>query len=830
MMRAYSRYGPLPQIGRSRLWSRVVLVSLLLLAAVRVLPAQDDDPIRREGFFYQQRAFPGDRIPAQALNTALAQMYTRWPQTRAGRSSGVFSSLVNSFSTWTSIGPAPIGLGTGRETVGRITSIALDPTNAQVLYIGGATGGVWKTTNGGTTWTPLSDNECGLATGSLAIDPVNPQIVYAGTGEENFSSDSYQGCGVLRSTNGGATWTQLGASSFILPSGSASRIGKLLIDVASAGSVTSTVLLAGSQTGLWKSDNSGSTWSLSLAGIITDLVADPTAAGTYTAAIGATSGGTSNGIYRTTDFGANWTKLSGGLPTSSLGRIALGVAPSAPNVMYAAIQTTSVNTILGIWKTLDNGNSWSKLTATNASCGSQCWYNLVLTVDPTQPDRVIFGGVSLYGSTDGGTTFSTMGSGVVHVDHHAFLFDPKTPTTMYSGNDGGIFRSVDGGATWVSLNTNLALTQFYPGISVHPTDASIIVGGAQDNGTLQWSGVAMWASLPIGGDGGFTATDYRTGNTTFGSCQWPSCIPYRRDFPSTTFRTKGTGLVTSDRGAFIPPMVMDPVNPTVLYFGTFRLYRTANSGDLWAPISGDVTNGTGTIRTIAVAPSDTATIYVGASDGAVQVSSDVGVTWTNISAGLPLKSITYIAVDPRDPRTAYVTLSGYGTGHVWKTTNRGATWTDISYDLPNVPVNTVVLQRGSRELDIGTDIGVFALPEGLTTWQPLAAGLPNTVVHDLLYDGKRGRLIAATHGRGMFTLAVAGAALRGNVTASGTLSALDAQAILSSVVGLPLPTGAKRFPNGDANCDGDVTAVDALIVLSKLVGLPTGTACVGTVR
>jgi len=829
-MRTHSRYGPLPQIGRPRLWSRVALLSLLLLSAVRVLPAQDDDPIRREGFFYQQRAFPGDRIPAQALNTALAQMYTRWPQTRAGRSSGVFSSLVNSFSTWTSIGPAPIGLGTGRETVGRITSIALDPTNAQVLYIGGATGGVWKTTNGGTTWTPLSDNECGLATGSLAIDPVNPQIVYAGTGEENFSSDSYQGCGVLRSTNGGATWTQLGASSFILPSGSASRIGKLLIDVASAGSVTSTVLLAGSQTGLWKSDNSGSTWSLSLAGIITDLVADPTAAGTYTAAIGATSGGTSNGIYRTTDFGANWTKLSGGLPTSSLGRIALGVAPSAPNVMYAAIQTTSVNTILGIWKTLDNGNSWSKLTATNASCGSQCWYNLVLTVDPTQPDRVIFGGVSLYGSTDGGTTFSTMGSGVVHVDHHAFLFDPKTPTTMYSGNDGGIFRSVDGGATWVSLNTNLALTQFYPGISVHPTDASIIVGGAQDNGTLQWSGVAMWASLPIGGDGGFTATDYRTGNTTFGSCQWPSCIPYRRDFPSTTFRTKGTGLVTSDRGAFIPPMVMDPVNPTVLYFGTFRLYRTANSGDLWAPISGDVTNGTGTIRTIAVAPSDTATIYVGASDGAVQVSSDVGVTWTNISAGLPLKSITYIAVDPRDPRTAYVTLSGYGTGHVWKTTNRGATWTDISYDLPNVPVNTVVLQRGSRELDIGTDIGVFALPEGLTTWQPLAAGLPNTVVHDLLYDGKRGRLIAATHGRGMFTLAVAGAALRGNVTASGTLSALDAQAILSSVVGLPLPTGAKRFPNGDANCDGDVTAVDALIVLSKLVGLPTGTACVGTVR
>ena len=810
---------------------RAVAVSLLLLAAARVLPAQDDDPLRREGYFYQQRAFPGDRIPAQALNNALSQMYQRWPQTRSGRSASPYASLVNSFSSWTSIGPAPIGLsGVGNETAGRITSIAIDPKNSQTLYIGGATGGVWKTTNGGTTWTPLTDNECGLAIGSVAVDPVNPQIVYAGTGEENFSSDSYQGCGVLRSTNGGATWTQLGATTFISASGTASRIGKLVIDPASAGSTTTTTLFAASQTGLWKSDNSGSTWTLSLAGIMTDMVADPTTPGVFTVAVGSTSGPSINGIYRTTDYGANWTKLSGGLPTSSVGRIALGMSPSMPNVLYAAVQTTSANTLLGIWKTFDAGNTWTKLAATNASCSTQCWYNLVLAVDPSQPDRVMFGGVSLYASSDGGISFSTMGSGVVHVDHHAFVFDPATPGTMYSGNDGGIFRSVDGGVSWVSLNTNLALTQFYPGISVHPTDASIIVGGAQDNGTMQWSGVARWATVPIGGDGGFTAMDFRTGNTTFGSCQWPSCTPFRRDAPSTSFRAKGTGLVSSDRGAFIPPMVMDPVNPAVLYFGTYRLYRTANSGDLWAPVSGDVTNGTGTIRTIAIAPTDTATIYVGSSDGAVQVSTDVGVTWTNISAGLPLKSVTYIAVDPRDPRTAYVTLSGFGSGHVWRTTNRGASWTDISYDLPNVPVNTVVLQRGSRELDIGTDIGVFALPEGLTTWQPLAAGLPNTVVHDLVYDGKRGRLIAATHGRGMFTLAVAGSALRGNVTATGTLSALDAQAILAAVVGLPLPAGAKRFPHGDANCDGDVTAVDALVVLSKLVGLPTGTACVGTVR
>lgn len=816
----------------TRRWSgsrRALACAALVLGAFRTAAAQDDDPLRREGFFYQQRAFPADRIPAHALGDALTQMYTRWPQTRAGRSAGVFSSLVNSTASWTSIGPAPISIGvTGSETSGRINSIAIDPTDPRILYVGAATGGVWKSTNGGTSWTPLTDNECGLAMGSIVIDPVNPQILYAGTGEENFSSDSYQGCGVLRSTNGGASWTQLGASTFVTASGGASRIARVVIDFASAGTTSATVLLVASQTGLWKSDNSGSTWTLSLAGVITDLIGDPTAAGTYTAAIGSVNGGTSNGIYRTTDFGATWTKLSGGLPTASVGRINLGMAATAPNIMYASVQATSSTTLLGIWKTLDGGNSWNKLTATNASCSNQCWYNMVLAVDPAQPNHVVFGGVSLFQSLDGGTTFSTLGSGVVHVDHHAFVFDQATPTTMYSGNDGGIFRSTDAGATWVSLNTNLALTQFYPGISVHPTDATIIVGGAQDNGTMQWNGTSKWPTL-FGGDGGFTAVNYKTGNTTFVTCQWPTCAPLRRD-GSASFLTKGTGLNSGDRGAFIPPLVMDPVNPAVLYFGTYRLYRTSNSGDLWSTVSGDVTNGTGTIRTIAVAPSDTNTIYVGSSDGAVQVTTDLGVTWTNVSAGLPLKSVTYIAVDPRDPRTAWVTVSGFGTGHVWKTTNRGASWTDVSYDLPNVPVNTVVLQKGSRELDIGTDIGVFALPEGVTSWQPLAAGLPNTVVHDLLYDGARGRLIAATHGRGMFTLAVAPAALRGNITGSGTLSALDAQAILSAVVGLPLPSGAKRFPNGDANCDGDVTAVDALIVLSKLVGLPTGTACVGTIR
>ena len=201
-----------------------------------------------------------------------------------------------------------------------------------------------------------------------------------------------------------------------------------------------------------------------------------------------------------------------------------------------------------------------------------------------------------------------------------------------------------------------------------------------------------------------------------------------------------------------------------------------------------------------------------------------------MTGGLPLRFISRIAVDPLDTRTAWLTVSGYNSGHVFKTTNAGASWSDISYNLPNVPANAVTLQRGSRELDVATDIGVFALPLGASTWTPLAAAMPNVPVIDLVYDGPRGRLIAGTHGRGMFALATSSAVLRGNVTNTGTLSALDAQAILAAVVGLPLPPGATRYPNGDANCDGDVTAVDALLVLSKVVGLNTLNACVGTIR
>jgi len=371
-------------------------------------------------------------------------------------------------------------------------------------------------------------------------------------------------------------------------------------------------------------------------------------------------------------------------------------------------------------------------------------------------------------------------------------------------------------------------------VSFNPFNATDIIGGTQDNGTVEWNGVNLWPSV-IGGDGGYTAIDFRTGTTAYGENQWTqnagSNGPRRRDPGSTFFLSRATGINTGDRAQFIPPLVMDPGNPSVLYFGTFMLYRTDDRGTKWTSISPDLSRtGSATVSAIAASPIDSQTIFVGMSDGNVQVTSNLGRTWTVSTAGLPNRFVSDFALERRDPRAAYVVFGGFGGGHVFRTADRGATWTNISYDLPDIPVLSIALQPGSGELDVGTDLGVFSLAAAATSWKPVTNGLPNVSVYDVVYDEVRSRLIAATHGRGMFSLDVTVTGLRGDITNDGAVTALDAQAILASVVGLPLPAGAVRYPNGDANCDGDVTAADALIVLSKVVGAPIGASCVGTVK
>ncbi|MDQ6703967.1 MAG: hypothetical protein M3Z96_13245 [Pseudomonadota bacterium] len=389
------------------------------------------------------------RIPPGAYQSALQDYNQKWGKAERQPEVGGPATAAITTTVWKPIGPAPIA--TSPTFSGRINSIAIHPFDPKIIFIGAAEGGVWKTVDGGGSWVPLTDRQCSLAMGAIAIDPINPNIVYAGTGEENFSGDSYYGCGVLRSTDGGASWTQLGASTFVFPFGGGASISRIVVDPATAGSTTTTKIYVASSpygvpSGVYRSTDSGTTWSLVLDGggvPATDLVVDPkTPANVYAAlAFGSSS---SSGVYKSTNGGASWSKLGGGLPAANVGRISLAISRSAPATLYASFSDSSSGGLLGVFKTTNGGATWTQLAATGASCASQCWYDMYLAVDPTNANTVYFGGFSIYKSTNGGASFANIG-GPIHVDHHAFAFRPTNHNVIYAGSDGGIFRSADAG-------------------------------------------------------------------------------------------------------------------------------------------------------------------------------------------------------------------------------------------------------------------------------------------------------------------------------------------------------------------------------------------------
>lgn len=716
------------------------LAALLVLGPTLAAQAPvPDTPQLRWEFFYQKRAYPFDRIPADAVARAQAQAMAR-------RSNLLLAPPPITGSAWTSIGPAAIPINGG--SIGRLTTIAVHPTDPGTIYVGGAQGGVWKSTTGGASWTPMTDGECSLAMGWIAIDPVDPDIVYAGTGEQHFSADSYYGCGLLRSVDGGASWTQLGASVFRTSNGGA-KISRVVLDPTTAGTVATTRLYVASDFGLHISTNGGASFALALSGVVTDLVMDPTDPTVLYAAVRGV------GVYKSIDSGVSWILRSTGFATSTW-RINLAIAPSAPDTLYASVQSGGGSDLAGIWRTTDGAATWGQRSATNASCGNQCWYDMTMAVDPGNPDVVYFGGVYLYKSTDGAAAFTNV-SGSIHVDQHVLAFAPSDAGQLFVGNDGGIFRSTDGGGSWTSLNTDLVLTQFYEGIALHPWEPQTVMGGTQDNGTLTFYGDPSWWHV-LGGDGGFTAIDHRDPTVRYAETQWVSNSGYsgpRRDDGAGFFQLRTNGIDLSDRALFIPPLVMDPIDPATLYFGTYRVYRTTDRAASWMLISPDLTLGvSGRISAIAPAPSDPSMIYVGTSDGLVQWTDDGGQTWT--PRPLPTSGQRYvqdIAVDPRDPLTAWVVVSGFLTPHVFRTTDGGVTFTNVSGSLPDSPVNAVVVDPTSRAtVIIGTDVGAYLSTDSGTTWTGLTTGMPNVAVFDVAYNANTGTLIAATHGRGMFRL------------------------------------------------------------------------------
>jgi photosystem II stability/assembly factor-like uncharacterized protein len=684
-------------------------------------PGSGEKPFRRLEWFLESRLQPDGSYPAGARWNAYLDVL-------ANREAP--GSAEVPAANWTSLGPNNIA--------GRILDLAFDPNNPGVIWAGAASGGIWRSANDGQSWAPRDDQLPTLAIGCIVTHPTHSNIIYMGTGEGSFNIDAVDGVGVLKSTDGGATWSQTGLS-WLLSQGQA--VNEMVIDP-----VKPNVLVAATRDGVYRTDDAGVSWKRTLAAATgwmdaKDLVIDPSNSNILFAAAGYPWGSGNNGIYKSTDNGVTWTKLAGGLPGgATMGRASLAISASNPNTVYAGIARTinSGASLLGIYRTTDGGETWTRQSNSPNHYSAQGWYNNVIAVDPANPNIVYSGGMNIYKSTDGGVTWATITNGI-HVDFHAIAFNNGA---LYAGTDGGVYKSTTGGSSWTSLNSGLVTMQFYK-MGSDFNNANKAMGGTQDNGTNEYRGGPGWTKR-LGGDGGEVIYDYSNSNIIYAEYQNGSHLKSLDGGVSWFAADAGV-----PSGPWVTPVEMDPANPNVLYtIGSGNLYKTSNGAGSWSLLF----NAAEALEEdIQVAPSDPQTIYV-AGDNVIYRSANGGASFSKISAGLAVTNITALAVHPEQPQTLYVTIGGWNAAsHVYKTTNAGGSWQNMTKNLPNVPCNTIVIDPLYPEMVyVGTDLGVFVSTDGGETWNDWNTGLPNVVVDELDIQASARVIRAATHGRGMY--------------------------------------------------------------------------------
>lgn len=670
--------------------------------------------------------------------------------------------LAREENYWVPRGPAPSHFGGWAfgDVAGRISSLSADWTN-NVLYAGSASGGVWKSTNDGLTWTSIFDNGGTTTIGTIAVDPNNPQILYVGTGENNAGCEDYFGIGLVRSADGGATWkTRNGSGTATLED--LSYFANVVVDPRD-----SNHLVVGGQTracntgnqrsgALYSSNDAGVSWTRRLDNAsIYEIQQDPTVRDIFWAA-------TDKGIYKSIDNGVTWTvQTASGLPNGNTGRTELTIAPSNSSYVYALFGSPNE-----LWRTTDGGKSWTRQATGNSACDGQCWYNMVLRVHTTDPNTVIRGTIHVFRSTDGGKNWTDLSndwgaSQKVHQDTHELLMNPHEPNTFYVGCDGGIWKTTDLGATFQNRNPGLNITQFYA-VDVHPTDTGIICGGAQDNSSLARRDNNTWELQEVTGDGFVCLIDPKDPNYAF-------LTSYPNDTPSIYRSTTGpfgsfqfisgtsSGIKGGESANWVTPYTLDPSSPNVMYLGTTHVYRSVDHGTTWTPVGpADLTGGSGgNILSLEVDRNFTQVIYAGTTGGKLWRSSNAGGEFTDISSGLPAgRSINDVAGDPTNPQRALAVVGGFNTAHLFEW-NQGGTWVARGNGLPNLPANTVLMLT-DKDVFVGTDSGVFRSTDGGINFEPFMNGLPQgLVVTDLKFNLSANLITAGTYGRGAWQVNVA---------------------------------------------------------------------------
>ncbi|MDB5105962.1 MAG: hypothetical protein JWP91_3651 [Fibrobacteres bacterium] len=684
---------------------------------------------------------PNDLVKAKSHVKTMQASSTAWPNTTQAAPSGAVMPLTAGIqrTDWTAIGPGNIG--------GRTRSLVVDPTNPNILYLGAVGGGLWKSVNGGANWTVLSDFMASIAIGSLVIDPKNPNILYAGTGEI-YPYDGLRGAGIFKSTNAGVTWTQLSFTAnpnwYYVP--------RLAISP-----TNSQVLLACTQTGIWRTTDGGATWSLTTSDVGVDVHFHPTDGNKAVASTSA------NPAMWSADGGATWN-VSTGMPSFS-GRSELAIAKSNPNVMYASVYNNNGD----LYRSTDGGHTWAAQNTGNALTGGQGWYDNAIWVDPLNENNLLLGGTGLLKSTNAGVAWDYVWVGELHADQHLIVEVGGYSATnrgVYVVNDGGIFKSdnflnLPNSSYWVSLNHDLGVTQFYAGAG--NINNGMVMGGTQDNGTPRYNGTYNgWIDI-IGADGGWTASDPNLGGDGssfwYGETQYWSTVRVHLDAAGNVL--DNTYFYGSDENQelFIPPMILDPNDPQRLYKGGGRLWRLDNARTALPEAPWSVVRETGeTISAIAVAPGNSNIIWVGHAGGTVMMTTNglaAVPTWTTrtIGSNPQYRMCTRITIDPTNTNRVYATFGGFEANNVYKSEDAGLTWTDITSNLPDVPVRTLVVNKwNTNRIYIGTELGVFASENRGGAWSPSNEGPANASVDELFWVGNR--LYAATHGRGMFRITV----------------------------------------------------------------------------
>jgi photosystem II stability/assembly factor-like uncharacterized protein len=709
------------------------------------------------------------------------------------------TGLLDNF-TFRSLGPASMG--------GRIVDLEGHADRPGLLYAASASGGVWKTNNYGTTWEPITDSTPVFSVGDIAVAPSNPDILYVGAGEHNSQRSAHYGDGVYKSTDGGKTWANVGLKETL----HIGRIGVSAKDpnvayVAAIGPLYK----EGGMRGVYKTTDGGKTWTQVLKGEnattgFIELIVDPrdhnvVYAASYDRLRRAWSireSGPGSAMWKTTDGGKNWTKLAGGLPTGDIGRIGMDVYPGDSKIIYAIVENrnrVTDETLTSeqmaamdeeeieafevaqraagaeVYKTIDAGKTWKKVNDTRIDTS---YYYGQIHVDPKDSNVVYNLAVPLHQSVDGGKTWKSIGNRI-HVDHHSLWIDPSNTQHVYVGNDGGLYRSYDRGATWTFID-NLPIGQFYA-IGADNAVPYNVMGGLQDNGV--WHGPSMSKGGQIsnrdfraiyGGDGFYTLADPNDPNTIYTSSQFGGFGKVDlRTGRSRSARPREQGL----RANWMAPFLISPHNSKTVYWGANKVFKTVDATTTWTAISDDLTTNDAekkrgnvphcTITTMSESPRRAGVLWVGTDDGNVWLTENDGKNWTQAAIpGAPKEYwVSRVYASPHEAGTAFVSYTGFREEdfkpYLFKTSDYGKTWTSLNGNLPDQQI-AVVWQdtRNENLIFVGTEMGLHVSLDGGASYSRFMNGLPMaTPVQDLLVHERDSDLIIGTHGRGIYVVDIA---------------------------------------------------------------------------